>query len=212
MKLETKKSHLFFALSTGLVLTFGLISFLAFMNQIDRNDDDNNNQKIVNFNLRPESKPKKIVAKKKPRKKKKAKKSKSLSPDLTSMLRGSSFGIDSFEVELDDLNKDLLGNLSQMAMTEDTVDVAPQVTQRPDLVFPSKARRMGITGHVVFNILVSETGAIEKVKILDSEPMGIFDLAATNFVKAWKFKPAEYKGESVSVWIKQRISFQMENR
>jgi protein TonB len=50
---------------------------------------------------------------------------------------------------------------------------------------------------------------VEKVKVLESQPAGVFDEVAVSGVQTWKFEPASYKGENVRVWAKQRVRFDL---
>jgi len=95
-------------------------------------------------------------------------------------------------------------------MSEDSVDVAPQPSERTAMAYPKKARRAGVSGYVTMNLLISKEGNVEKVKVLQSQPAGIFDDVAVNGVKTWKFKPAQYKGEAVKVWAKQKVRFDLQ--
>ena len=129
-------------------------------------------------------------------------------PSLAGGLGGSSFGLGQFEF-LAEGAQGLLGNNGDVVMTEDTVDEIPRASYRPPLQYPSYARDRGINGEVILNILVGKTGAVEQVKLLASNPTGIFDSVAIDSVKEWQFDPATYKGGSVKVWVKQKISFNL---
>lgn len=158
--------------------------------------------------------PKKPQEKPKPKPKPKPKKAQapksSVKPaNLGSGVGGLSFGLPSFDMGFDDLDKSLLGDTKDVVMTSDTVDVKPKATSRPPLEYPAKLRAKGVTGYVTFNILVSVTGEVEDIQILESEPAGVFDDVATEAIREWVFSPAQYKNENVKVWAKQTISFKL---
>ena len=96
-----------------------------------------------------------------------------------------------------------------MAMTADTVDTKPRAKNRPPLQYPQWARKKGIEGFVTLNILINTSGAVDKLQILESKPVGVFDQVAANFVKQWRFDPATYQGETVQVWSQQTIKFNL---
>ena len=59
------------------------------------------------------------------------------------------------------------------------------------------------------SVLVNDAGQVDKVKLLDANPVGVFEGVALAGLRKWTFSPAEYQGRFVSVWIKQRIKFQV---
>jgi len=146
----------------------------------------------------------------KPKPKPKAARPKAPLPNMNSLLGGVSMNIPEFETQ------NIAGDASQLleeiaddaVMTEDTVDVKPQVTSRPPLEYPAEAAKDGIKGFVVINILIGKDGSVELAKVLEAQPSGVFDNAALNAVRAWRFSPARYKGKPVKMWAKQKIRFQ----
>lgn len=129
-------------------------------------------------------------------------------PNLNSSLSGSSFGLGQFEFLAEGADG-LLGNPGDVIMTEDTVDDLPKANYRPPLQYPDFARKRGINGHVILNLLVDKTGSVSDVQLISSEPTGVFDQIAMENVRDWSFEPATYKGSSVKIWVKQRISFNL---
>lgn len=102
----------------------------------------------------------------------------------------------------------LLGDVDKnVVMSEESVDEAPKPSRRSAMEYPKAAKKAGIKGYVLLNLLIDKDGNVEKVRILESEPQGVFDEVASAGVKEWKFKPASYKGEAVKVWAKQKIRF-----
>lgn len=146
----------------------------------------------------------------KPKPKPKAAQPKAPLPNMNSLLGGVSMNIPEFETQ--NIAGDattLLEEIAQDAiMSEDTVDVKPRVTSRPPLEYPAAAAKDGIKGYVIINLLISKDGGVELAKILESSPSDIFDNAALNAVRAWRFSPAMYKGKPVKMWAKQKIRFE----
>ncbi|MFA9460017.1 energy transducer TonB [Thiohalorhabdus sp. Cl-TMA] len=129
---------------------------------------------------------------------------------------GTSVGAGSFEIATPDfggnaggLDDSLLGDTRDVVMTDDSVDVPPKAVERAAMQYPAAARQKGITGFVTVNLLVNAEGRVEKVKVLDSKPGGVFEEAAVEAVRAWRFEPAKYEGEAVKVWAKQKIRFNL---
>lgn len=105
---------------------------------------------------------------------------------------------------------DLVGDTNNSAMDSEAVDVAPRVVKRSPIVYPNLARKQGISGYVLVNLLINEEGQVEDAEIVESKPPEIFDLKALSSVRSWKFSPASYMGKTVKVWAMQRISFKLE--
>ncbi|MCK7592530.1 energy transducer TonB [Pseudomarimonas salicorniae] len=128
---------------------------------------------------------------------------------LDSGLAGLSFGLPGFDASELDLGKGLLGDSGDVVMTDDSVDVPPRPIVQAPMAYPSRAKASGVTGYVVLSVLIGPTGQVEKVKVLESQPSGVFDDVAAAGVQGWKFEPAQYKGENVRVWAKQRVRFDL---
>ena len=56
-------------------------------------------------------------------------------------------------------------------------------------------------------MLIGKDGNVEIAKVIESQPSGIFDNAAVNAVRSWRFSPAKYKTKPVKMWAKQKIRF-----
>ncbi len=120
---------------------------------------------------------------------------------------GLDLGIDILGLSSGD--SQLLSQQGDTVMTEDVVDRLPEVQYREVIPYPESAKEKNIEGHVTVNILVNKDGAVDQVKLLDSAPEGVFDQVTLKSVKTWNFSPAEYKGQFVSVWVKQKLKFQV---
>jgi len=154
---------------------------------------------------------KKQSVKPKPKPKQKPKKTtpKAPLPNLSSMMGGIAMNIPEFETgDFAGDTKDLLGDIAEDAiMNENTVDSKPKVQSRSAMEYPEEAAKDGIKGYVIMNLLIGKDGSVEIAKVLESHPEGVFDASAINGVKAWRFSPARYKGKSVKIWAKQKVSF-----
>lgn len=193
---------------------FGL--FFVFIVVIEMNNEgwkqpQKKKETTAQFDIQKVSKPKpKPRPKPKPKPKKAKPKRATPTPNLSSQLSGLDTGLEAFQSG--DLIGDdaLLGNVGKdMVMTDDTVDQAPQPARRSPIEYPKKARKLGVTGYVLMNLLINKQGRVEKVKVLESEPAGTFDDVAVAAVRTWEFKPAQYQGNAVKVWAKQKIRFDL---
>jgi protein TonB len=103
----------------------------------------------------------------------------------------------------------VLGDTRDVVMTGESVDVPPKPTRRAEMQYPPQARQEGITGYVTVNLLIDAQGRVQRVKVLDAEPAGVFEEVAKQALRQWRFDPAQYQGEAVKVWAKQQIQFDL---
>ncbi|MEM9304167.1 MAG: energy transducer TonB [Pseudomonadota bacterium] len=164
----------------------------------------------IDFEKKDKPKPKKVVQQKKPPPPKPSRRPPTPLTGLNSNLAGLDLGLPGFSTDdLGDLSGDLLGGADDVVMTDDSVDEAPRPTRQSAMPYPPRAKAKGIEGYVMLSLLISPTGDVERVKLLEAVPAGVFDDVAITGVKGWKFEPATYKGESVRVWAKQRVRFDL---
>ena len=79
---------------------------------------------------------------------------------------------------------------------------------RRNLVYPQEARRQGIEGKVILQVLINESGKAEDARVIKS--LGTeCDIAAVNAAKKTKWEPAENKGKPVKVWIAIPMIFRL---
>lgn len=128
---------------------------------------------------------------------------------LDSGLSGLNFGLPGFDANELGLGNDILGDSGDVVMTDDTVDVAPRPIVQTPMTYPPRARAQGVTGYVLLSVLIGPTGQVERVKVLEAQPAGVFDDVAVAGVQTWKFEPATYRGENVRVWATQRVRFNL---
>lgn len=128
---------------------------------------------------------------------------------LDAALSGLDFGLPAFDGSELDLGAGLLGDSDEVVMTDDSVDQAPRPIVQTPMLYPARAKAQGVTGYVLLSVLISPTGQVERVKVLEAQPAGVFDDIAMAGVKTWKFEPATYKGEQVRVWARQRVRFDL---
>lgn len=148
-------------------------------------------------------------------KKKKARKRSNKAPPpaalLTAGLSGLDVGLPGFDASaLEGTAGDLLGEERDVVMTEDTVDQPPRPVQQVAPSYPAKARSRNVEGSVTLAVLVREDGAVGDVRVLSSEPQGVFEQSAMAAVRAWRFEPAMYQGEPVALRLQIVMPFRLE--
>ncbi len=75
------------------------------------------------------------------------------------------------------------------------VEALSAVASRVEPEFPAMAKQLRINGAVELEAVVSESGAVEKINILNGNP--ILTKAAGDALMKWKFKPFTADGKPV---------------
>jgi protein TonB len=194
------------ALGTVLVLTLVVV-----MNRQAGGPEGEDALAVTNFDVvrKEKPKPQESVRKPEPPKRRPSKAAPTPLIGLDSGLAGLNFGLPQFDADELDLGAGLLGEDRDVVMTDDSVDVAPRPLLQTPMPYPPRAKAGGVTGYVILSLLIGPTGQVEKVKVLEAQPAGVFDEVAAAGVQSWKFEPASYKGESVRVWATQKVRFDL---
>jgi periplasmic protein TonB len=74
-------------------------------------------------------------------------------------------------------------------------DVIPLVRINPE--YPRRAQSRGVEGWVQFEFTITPAGTVKDVKVIDSEPKGLFEDAATKAILRWKYNPKVEEGRAV---------------
>jgi protein TonB len=83
----------------------------------------------------------------------------------------------------------------------------PELLVRINPDYPELARTSKVEGKVILEIVVGRSGEVEEVKVLRSHPL--FDAAATEAVRRWKYAPALQSGRPVKVYITVVVDFRL---
>jgi TonB family protein len=76
--------------------------------------------------------------------------------------------------------------------------------------FPMSARERGVSGWVDLQFLVKFDGVVTDVVIMGAEPVGIFEQAAVDAVKKWRYKPMQRDGHAVDQRAHLRMKFALD--
>jgi protein TonB len=89
-------------------------------------------------------------------------------------------------------------------------DAVPQVRIQPD--YPIQARQKGIEGWVDVQFTVGTDGSVRNPFVVDAQPKSVFDTAALQAVKGWKYNPKIQDGKPVErAGLRVRIRFDLES-
>ena len=87
-------------------------------------------------------------------------------------------------------------------------ELIPMVRIQPQ--YPRQALRDGISGFVVFDLVINPDGTVKVAKPIKSQPRGVFESAAMASIMKWKFRPKIEDGKAVEARGTQQIDFKLE--
>mgnify|MGYP001559680618 CR=1 FL=1 len=96
--------------------------------------------------------------------------------------------------------------------TDQGAEAAPDYLLNPEPKYPEAARRRGIEGVVVLEVLVLANGTAGSVHLAQSSVSALLDDAAVESVRLWRFRPAMRAGVPVDSTVTIPIRFRLENR
>lgn len=89
-------------------------------------------------------------------------------------------------------------------------DAVPQVRIQPE--YPIQARQRRIEGWVDVSFTIGADGSVRNVIVIDAKPKAIFDRAALQAVKGWKYNPRIVDGRPVErPDMRVRVRFNLES-
>jgi len=88
-------------------------------------------------------------------------------------------------------------------------DASPPLPEKTNAIpaYPQEARAVSKTGMVVLKIVVLADGSVSQVQVMRGEEP--FVSAAVAAVKTWKYAPARYKGQAITVYQIIQIPFRL---
>ncbi len=197
----------------GVTMLFGasiaMVSFSFLNNPLEKKEMTSSKQ-TISFEVKQDlAKPKQVSKKQKP----KAKENKRTAPPAVALdlaLGGIDVGLSGFNAnDVGEVDASLLGDMGNVVMTSDMVDIAPRAKFKTSVEYPARAKAKEIEGFVTLSLLINSSGKIDTMKVIESEPAGVFDKSVMRTVKKWIFEPARYKGEPVKTWANQTIRFEL---
>lgn len=77
--------------------------------------------------------------------------------------------------------------------------------------FPVDALRQGISGWVVLNFSIDETGSVSDIQVISAEPRSVFDREAIRALRRWKYQPQIINGKAVKQEnLQVQLDFQLQ--
>lgn len=87
--------------------------------------------------------------------------------------------------------------------------IPPKAISNIPISYPDIAKQKGFEGSIVMNILIDKKGNVKTVRIQTSSKSDILDKAAVEYIKKIKFLPARIDNQSVNVWSKWKVIFDL---
>jgi len=89
-------------------------------------------------------------------------------------------------------------------------DLVPLTMLPPQ--YPPAARMRDIEGWVELLFTVTSNGTVADPVVIDSQPGDIFDRAALEAARRWRFRPVSRNGEAIDILARIHINFSLENQ
>jgi len=84
---------------------------------------------------------------------------------------------------------------------------APEAVYKENPAFPEEARKEGVSGLVVLEVVIDRTGTVDDVSVLD-DPDPRLTAAAVKAIRNWRFSPARTAdGKAVDVCYELTVNF-----
>ena len=105
---------------------------------------------------------------------------------------------------------DFVGSMEDQIFSLGALDEPPRpvVSLRPQ--YPPQARLRQQEGYVNVEFVVNADGSVSDPVVVDAQPQDIFDQAAIQAVRRWRFSPGIREGEAVAVRVRQRVEFRLQ--
>jgi protein TonB len=176
----------------GVVITFGLFVFMAFLISAGSSPDNKEMEKIVvEINTTPpEGKTQQRNRVPPPPPPPPKQPPKPEQPEPEQAISDSGFNFNMPGVNVGGANVGLNG---PGALIRDG-DATPIVRIEPK--FPTKAARDGVEGWVQLSFEINEIGGVENVQIINAQPKRVFDREARKALRKWKYKPKMVDGKA----------------
>lgn len=203
--------HKLSAAATTVIGTFIVFGVVITMNELSRPPKDEIRERKTSFRVeQPEQEPQQIVQKSEPPPKQEPTAPPPPMASLDSAIGSVDIPIPGFDMsQFNAMAGSGASSDQDLVMTDDTVDEPPRPLRQAPMQYPTSAKVRGVEGYVLVSLLIGENGEVQKVRVLESSPGGVFEGVTVDSIRNWQFEPARYQGERVRVWARQKIRFDL---
>lgn len=100
--------------------------------------------------------------------------------------------------------------IEPVILDENAVDEPPRAIGDRPRTYPAEALALQVEGHVSLRLRIDADGRVRDVQVLDAAPAGVFDTAAIEDARRWRYVPARHQGQPVEVWATTRVDYALE--
>jgi protein TonB len=87
-------------------------------------------------------------------------------------------------------------------------DIVPLVRVDPE--YPERAKQQGVEGWVDVEFTISPVGTVQDPRVLEAQPAFVFDRAALNAIRRWRYNPKIEHGVAVArPGVQVRLRFEL---
>jgi TonB family protein len=91
----------------------------------------------------------------------------------------------------------------------DATMTPPKLVSHVDAIYPEAAKKSGIAGMVILELIINEDGSVSDVRVIKPLPLGL-DQAAVEAVRQFRFEPATLAGKPIPVIFNITMNFKPE--
>lgn len=96
-----------------------------------------------------------------------------------------------------------------LPMSQGDGDYMPLLKVAP--LYPQRAARQKLEGYVLVEYTVTRSGRVRDVRVLEAKPAHVFNRAAIEAARKFKYKPKKFDGELVEVpGVRNKFTFRLE--
>jgi len=82
-----------------------------------------------------------------------------------------------------------------------------RLTHRVDAEYPDSALRKGVEGYVEVSFTITAQGTVTNVAVVSADPVDVFDRAAIEAVRHYRYDPRTVNGQPVESQTHVRLRF-----
>jgi protein TonB len=87
----------------------------------------------------------------------------------------------------------------------------PLYELNPPIPYPRAARRRNCQGTAILDVLVTREGRVADIRLHQSSGYALLDRSAETHVKTWRFQPARRGGQTIEMWVKVPVRYELNN-
>ena len=191
----------------AIFVTFGLLWVMQALIGVEGSLDEAGRRRVIDFvRLKQESE---LETKKRKMPDKKAPEEPPAPPDLN-LAQNTRPDLDTGNVlPIFDSDIELTGGPDVGGGAMDS-DIVPLVRVEPQ--YPERARQRGVEGWVVVEFTISAAGTVKSPRIIAYHPSTVFNRAALQAIRKWKYNPKIEEGVAVErPGVQVRLTFEFES-